>query len=51
MAFSEAAPPRILEQMREIVRAEIARQDQQRLRDKGLGFQVSKPIQPRSDAR
>jgi len=38
VARSEAVPPRILEQMREMVRADIARQDQQRLRDKGLGF-------------
>jgi hypothetical protein len=40
VARSEAVPPRILEQMREMVRADIA---QQRLRDKGLGFHANKP--------
>jgi hypothetical protein len=35
VARSEAVPPRILEQMRDVVRADIARLDQQRLRDKG----------------
>lgn len=35
VARSEVSP-RILEQMREMVRADIAWQDQERLRDKGL---------------
>jgi hypothetical protein len=38
VARSGVVPPTILEQMREMVRADIAQQDQQRLRDKGLGF-------------
>lgn len=38
VAQSQAVTPRLLEQMREMVRADIALQDQQRLRDKGLGF-------------
>jgi hypothetical protein len=35
VALSEAVPPRILERMREIVRAVPAREDEQRLREKG----------------
>ena len=35
VARSEAVPPRILEQMREMVRANIARVDRQRLRNEG----------------
>ena len=38
VAYSEAVPLGILKQMREMVRADIAQQDQQRLREKGLGF-------------
>ena len=36
VARSDAVPPSILERMREIVRADIAWEDQERLRDKGL---------------
>jgi hypothetical protein len=43
VARSGVVPPTILEQMREMVRADIAQQDQQRLRDKGLGFPANKP--------
>jgi hypothetical protein len=41
-AAREEVPPSILERMREIVRADISQQDEDRLRDKGLGAQGSK---------
>ncbi len=45
VARSEVVSPSILEQLREIVRADITRQDQQRLWDKGLDRQVDEPSQ------